>query len=187
MFEILIGLVGLGYFAAISLATRRHFKSGRYPAGMFLISALSVAGITVFALHAFWLGLHFQVLALPMILVAFALFEWAIRHSRNGVLALAFDTESQSERIIDTGPWRYMRHPFYASYGMFWLATALATQHIASVFAFLSLFSVYVYSAFREEGALTSGPLREEYLAYRKNVGFLLPKLSNRNGFRGHV
>lgn len=187
MFDFLIGLVGLGYFISISLATRRHFKRARYPAGMFVISALSVAAITTFALHAFWIGLVFEELALAMILAAFALFVWAIRHSRNGVLALAFDTENPSERVVDTGPWRYMRHPFYASYSIFWLACALATQHLSSVLCFILLFSIYFYSARQEEGALTRGPLRDEYLAYRKNVGFFLPKLPNWNGFRGHV
>lgn len=187
MIDALIGMVSLVYFAAISIATRRHFKPARYPLGMFVISAASVFAISSFALHAFWLGLHFRALALLLILAAFALFSWAVRHSRDGKLALAFDTQNESEAVINTGPWQYMRHPFYASYSIFWLACALATQHISSVLAFLFLFSIYVMSAYREEGALTRGPLRDEYLAYRKSVGFLLPKFSNWNGFRGHV
>jgi protein-S-isoprenylcysteine O-methyltransferase Ste14 len=70
-----------------------------------------------------------------------------------------------------------MRHPFYASYVIFWLACALATQHVISVIVFLTLSGIYTYSALREERALSSGPLRKDYIAYRETVGFFYPRL----------
>ena len=100
-----------------------------------------------------------------------------MRHSKNKGLTLALDEQMQSESIITTGPWRYMRHPFYASYMIFWLGCALATQHIISVIAFLTLSGIYAYSARREERALSSGPLRKDYIEYRDTVGFFYPRL----------
>jgi protein-S-isoprenylcysteine O-methyltransferase Ste14 len=177
MFDILAGIVGLAYFLSISIATRQHFKSGRYPLGMYVISTLSLVGLTVFLTLAFQGQLVFVGACLALTLVAQALFAWAIRHSRDKRLTLALDDEMQSETIIRTGPWRYMRHPFYASYMIFWLACALATQHLISVIVFLTLSGIYTYSALREERVLSSGPLRKDYIAYRETVGFFYPRL----------
>jgi protein-S-isoprenylcysteine O-methyltransferase Ste14 len=112
MFDILAGIVGLAYFLSISIATRQHFKSDRYPLGMYVISTLSLVGLTVFLTLAFQGQLVFVGACLALTLVAQALFAWAIRHSRDKRLTLALDDEMQSETIIRTGPWRYMRHPF---------------------------------------------------------------------------
>lgn len=177
MFDVLTGLVGLAYFLWISVATRQHFRSDRYPIGMYVISALSLMGLMPFLYFAFRGELAFSVPSLVLILLALALFVWAIRHSRNRQLTLAMDGQMQSESIIRTGPWRYMRHPFYASYMVFWLACALATQHVISVIAFLTLSGIYTVAARREERALSSGPLRKEYIEYRDTVGFFYPRL----------
>jgi protein-S-isoprenylcysteine O-methyltransferase Ste14 len=177
MFDFLTGLVGLAYFLSISVATKQHFKSDAYPVGMYLISALSLAGLMTFLFHAFRYELVFAGVTLGLILAAQALFVWSIRHSRTAGLTLALDTEMQSQKIIKTGPWRYMRHPFYASYLVFWLACALATQNIISVIVFLTLAGIYTYSGLKEERALSSGPLRKDYIAYRDTVGFFYPRL----------
>lgn len=177
MFDVLTGLVGLVYFLWISIATRQHFRSERYPLGMYVISALSLTGLLPFLYFAVRGELVFPGLSLVLILLALALFVWAIRHSRNCQLTLAMDDEMQSESIIRTGPWRFMRHPFYASYMMFWLACALATQHVISVIAFLTLSGIYTHAARREERALSTGPLRKDYIEYRESVGFFYPRL----------
>ncbi len=177
MFDFVTGLIGLAYFLSISIATRQHFRSDSYPAGMYVISALSLVGLGTFLYFAFRSELIFTGLTLVLILIAQGLFTWAMRHSKNKGLTLALDEQMQSESIITTGPWRYMRHPFYASYMIFWLGCALATQHIISVIAFLTLSGIYAYSARREERALSSGPLRKDYIEYRDTVGFFYPRL----------
>jgi protein-S-isoprenylcysteine O-methyltransferase Ste14 len=177
MFDFLTGLVGLVYFLSISVATRQHFRSQRYPLGMYVISVLSLVGLATFLVIAFRAQLIFAGASLALIVAAQGLFFWAVRHSRNRNLTLAMDTDMQSESIIRTGPWRYMRHPFYASYMIFWLACALATQHIISVIVFLTLSAIYTYSALREERVLSSGPLRKDYIEYRETVGFFYPRL----------
>ena len=181
MFDYLAGVLGLGYFLSISIATRQHFESKSYPVGMYVISALSLVGLATFLWFAFRNSLVFTGLSLALILAAQILFVWAIRHSRKARLTLALDDQMQSETIIKTGPWRYMRHPFYASYMIFWLACALAAQNLISVIVFLTLSGIYTYSALREERALSSGPLRHDYIAYRDTVGFFYPRLPLRS------
>jgi protein-S-isoprenylcysteine O-methyltransferase Ste14 len=177
MFDFVTGLIGLAYFLSISIATKQHFRSESYPAGMYLISAMSLVGLSTFLYFAFRGELVFTGISLVLIAIAQALFTWAIRHSKDKRLSLAMDEQMQSGSIITTGPWRYMRHPFYASYMIFWLACALATQHIISVIAFLTLSGIYAYSARREEHALSTGPLRKDYIEYRDTVGFFYPRL----------
>lgn len=177
MFDYLVGILGFAYFASISLATKQHFRSERYPAGMYVISMLSLLGIGVLMWHAAQQAIVLVGPCLALIVAAQGLFAWAIRHSRNRNLKLALDSDPAVEGLIKTGPWRYMRHPFYASYSIFWLGCAVGTQHLLSVIVFLTLFGIYIYSALKEEGALTSGPLRTEYIDYRERVGFFFPKI----------
>jgi protein-S-isoprenylcysteine O-methyltransferase Ste14 len=177
MFDFVTGLVGLLYFVSISIATKQHFRSDHYPAGMYVISGLSLVGLVTFLVFAFNGQLVFTGLCLGLILIAQGLFAWAVHHSKEADLALALDDKMQSNRIIRTGPWRYMRHPFYASYVIFWLACALGAQHVISAIVFLTLSGIYTYSARREERALCAGPLRKDYIEYRDSVGFFYPRL----------
>lgn len=181
MFDFLTGLAALAYFLVISAATKQHFASEKYPLGMYLISILSLVGLFAFLVHAFVWSLDFTVVSFVLIGVAFGLFLWAVQHSRQKNLSLAFDTETRIDGIITTGPWRYVRHPFYVSYILFWLACALGTTHPTSVVVFATLLFIYVYSALREERTLKQGRYADAYLAYQENAGFLLPKLVSRN------
>ncbi len=177
MWDFVVGLVGLAYFVSISAATKQHFRSEAYPAGMYVVSVVSLLGLGAFLFYAFQSGLVFSGMSLAGIVIALALFFWAVSHSKDKRLALAFDTQQQSVGIIRTGPWRYMRHPFYASYLIFWLSCALATQHPISVIVFVTLACVYTYSALVEERVLSSGPLQKDYQEYRETVGFFYPRL----------
>lgn len=181
MFDFLIGFVALAYFLVISAATKQHFASEKYPRGMYVISALSLIGLFAFLAHAFVLRLEFTVVSLVVIALAFALFLWAIRHSKQKNLSLAFDDETRVDGIITTGPWRYVRHPFYMSYILFWLGCALGTTHPTSVVVFATLLFIYVYSARHEERQLKQGRYAQAYLEYQQNAGFLLPKLVSRH------
>jgi len=181
MIDYLAGILGLAFFGWISIATKQHFRSSKYPLGMYVISVLSLIGLVPFVYYAARAELVFGGLTLVLIIIAFALFLWAVGHSKATRLSLALDDEMQSEQIIRTGPWRYMRHPFYAAYILFWLACAVATQHLVSAIVFVALLGIYTASARREEQALSSGPLRKDYIAYRETVGFFYPRFPLRS------
>ena len=176
-----VGFLALAYFLMISAATKQHFASEKYPIGMYVISILSLFGLTTYLWHAFLGNLDHYILPSALILIAFALFVWAIRHSSKKKLSLAFDEEPKVDGIITTGPWRYIRHPFYLSYILFWLACAIGTTHFTSIVVLATLLFIYGYSARREETILKQSPYGDEYLQYRENVGFFLPKLVSRS------
>lgn len=179
--EYMTGFLALSYFLVISAATKQHFVSKTYPLGMYVISALSLVGIITFMAHAFLGNLTYLAGPVVLIVVAYALFFWAARHSARKKLSLAFDDETHVEGIITTGPWRFVRHPFYVSYILFWAACAWATMHLSSIVVLATLVFIYGYSAIREERALGQSRYGEAYLQYRRSAGFFLPKLVSRS------
>ena len=76
----------------------------------------------------------------------------------------------------DRGPYRYIRHPFYASYILFWLGCAIATLHPVNVGYFLVLVPVYVISALKEEKGFEQSPSAADYKQYRQTAGLFWPK-----------
>ncbi len=175
------GSFALAYFLMISAATKQHFVSDRYPVGMYLISTLSLVGIFTFLWQAFLGNLVSYIGPLVLMAAAFALFLWAARHSARIRLPLAFDDTPRIDGIITTGPWRFVRHPFYVSYILFWAGCAWGTRHMSSLVVLGTLAFIYGYSAIREERALRKSRLGDEYLAYSQSAGFFLPKLMSRN------
>jgi protein-S-isoprenylcysteine O-methyltransferase Ste14 len=169
------GFAALAYFMMIAAATKQHFNSDKYPMGMFLISTLSLIGVSTFMAFAFLFTLRDPVIILALIAVAFAIFIWAARHSGRKQLRLAFANDFETSGIITSGPWRYIRHPFYVSYVIFWFACARGTGHVVSLIVFDALLIIYVYSALLEEVWLQYGDHGGSYLTYQQSTGFFLP------------
>lgn len=177
----LTGAAGLAYFLMISAATKQHFVSDKFPIGMYVISAVSLIGLFTFLAHAFVATLNLPVAVLGIIISSSALFVWSIHHSRMKGLSLAFDDAIKIDGIITSGPWSYIRHPFYSSYILFWLACALGTMHPTSIVVLATLTFIYVYSAAQEERALRESEFKHEFICYREKSGFILPKIWQRN------
>jgi protein-S-isoprenylcysteine O-methyltransferase Ste14 len=148
---------------------------------MYVISALSLIGLFIFLTFAFAQNLRSSEAVLGFISLAFVLFIWSVKHSEKKKLSLAFDKDMKIEGIITSGPWKFIRHPFYVSYIAFWFACALGTAQLSSIAVFSTLLFIYVYSAVNEERALKGGRYGIEYIKYRDNAGFFLPKLVSRN------
>ena len=98
---------------------------------------------------------------------------WARLHL--GQLWSAFVTRKADHRIVDTGPYRIVRHPIYT--GIIAAAIALALVKgtvIALAGALLAAFGFWV-KARLEEGFLREQLGAEAYDAYRRRVPMLLP------------
>lgn len=85
-------------------------------------------------------------------------------------------TESLPERLVVTGPFRYLRHPSYASDMVLLLGAALLTQN----WGLLALLGVYILQLVvqlrLEERELTER-FGEPYRRYRQRVPSLVPRL----------
>jgi len=105
--------------------------------------------------------------------LSLVLYEWA-RKTVTGLrfsVALAGDVP---EAVCESGPYRYIRHPFYLSYLIASLGMLIATTHLVAVAAFLFNMILFIYMARDDERTLEASALGEQYRAYEQRVGFLL-------------
>jgi protein-S-isoprenylcysteine O-methyltransferase Ste14 len=113
-------------------------------------------------------------IAFPIYGAALGLWAWAVATTRRGRLSLAFSRDLP-EAIIDRGPYRYVRHPFYASYTLYWLAGSVATLAWWVVAPSLLAIALYVAAAWSEERKFAASRLADAYAAYRARTGMFLP------------
>ena len=163
-------------FGSFAWAVKSHFRSrGPVPKGMRLISVASLAALAWFLerllvhdLTSYW------VVAAAMVVAAFGLFWWAIRTTKFQRPTLAFE-DDQPTFLLQQGPYRWIRHPFYASYVLFWVATSLATPGLLPWVVPVSFVAIYVVAATKEERKFETSSLAPEYSRYRSGTGMLLP------------
>jgi protein-S-isoprenylcysteine O-methyltransferase Ste14 len=175
----LVLIVGLlCYLTKAMVVVRRHFSSATTPREVRFGIIASYVGLAAFIYlmlrdkHA----IAALVAALAIFAASLALFLWAAKTTRSKLLKLAFDPESPGS-VVRTGPYHYIRHPFYTSYILFWLGCVVATLD-PLMLVFLGAFSaINVTAAYREERSFEISPFAEEYLNYRKTTGMLWPKL----------
>ena len=172
----LSGIAGSGSFA---WGLRGHFVGDKTPDAVHVINALSFAAIAVFLFavwetdapdwrHAAGFCLH---------LLAIILFGWTVLTTRRNRPALAF-AGKRPDQIFRSGPYAYIRHPFYTSYLHFWLGCTVATSSLILLILFLALAAIYTVAALGEERNFLRSTIHDEYEAFRKETGFFWPKLS---------
>lgn len=102
------------------------------------------------------------------------LFYWAIRTHGQRFLSAAFSPDSPNH-LVDSGPYRYIRHPFYTSYLATWVAGYVATGRWWLLPTIAVMVYVYHRAAKMEEGKFASSPLAEAYRDYQQSTGRFLP------------
>jgi protein-S-isoprenylcysteine O-methyltransferase Ste14 len=111
-------------------------------------------------------------------LSAVILYEWTRRTvvDRNFYVGLAGEVPPA---LCDAGPYRYVRHPFYLSYMVAFVAVAVAFPSLVVSGVCLLNMGLFVYMAFDDERVLLASPLGTAYRQYKVRVGMFLPGLSN--------
>jgi protein-S-isoprenylcysteine O-methyltransferase Ste14 len=166
-------------FGSFAWALRGHFETaGAIPTGMRLLSLVSLLSYATYA------GLLFRgdrdrtawtTLGLVAFASAIALFWWTVTTTRRHRLRLAH-TDADPDIIYTGGPYALVRHPFYLSYIIFWIGTALVVGKWQWAPA-LILTVWYVRVAQREERRFRSSAFSTGYDTYRRRTGMLLPRL----------
>ena len=149
---------------------------------MVLVLLVSTVGFILF-LYGMWDSRQSEgayLLALALFAITAGLFAWAIKATRAAALHVAFDSSPPSS-FTTAGPYRYVRHPFYGAYIVFWLGCAVATQYALSVAFFLVISAIYTVAAFREERAFERTTHAADYAAYRQRAGLFWPRISTRS------
>ena len=113
-----------------------------------------------------------------LVAVALALFWWAILATRTRRFSVAYSLETP-EFFFGGGPYRYVRHPFYLSYILFWIGTALAAGPWQWLWA-VGLTGWYVLVALQEERGFASSSHSAAYANYRAQTGMIIPRPGSR-------
>jgi protein-S-isoprenylcysteine O-methyltransferase Ste14 len=164
-------------FAAFAAAVRWHFRPGTIAPGMLAISVVGVLALAAVQVELWRLppGPAAAVWSISLMAAALALFTWAIAATRRARLALAFSAEAPTA-LLRHGPYRWVRHPFYASYVLFWLGCVVAAPSPPVLVVVAAMILLYVVACRREEARFLASPLAAEYRAYRRQAGALLPR-----------
>jgi protein-S-isoprenylcysteine O-methyltransferase Ste14 len=180
-FQILSTLVATLTFGAFVVAVRKHFVGESIPPGMQIVSILSFLAF-VRLIASIWtrelsgVSASFGVLGQ---LIALGLFVSAIMATRAQRLTLAF-SDDKPTFLARSGPYKWIRHPFYASYILFWWSGALVVQSIWCAITAFVLTGIYVIAAMNEERKFKRSDLAADYAAYRVTAGLMWPKFSVR-------
>ena len=119
------------------------------------------------------------VLALALYLAAAALYGWAIWTTRRRRPSVAFSAD-QPELLFADGPYRLIRHPFYASYLLYWAAGVIAARQPWLAVTVVLAGGSFLWAALREERKFAASPLATAYRSYQARTGMFVPKLFGR-------
>jgi len=179
--EILLIIASL-VFLAFTIGYVAHF---RRPEGtpwpmrvLAVLSGATTGGIIaeISGTRATWASFGF---ALAMMGGAALLYAWAILTTRRQRLSLAFSRD-EPDFLLMRGPYRFVRHPFYTAYLLYWLGGVVAAREALLLLAVAVMAAGFTWAARREEGKFAASRLGPAYDAYRARTGMFLPRLFHR-------
>jgi protein-S-isoprenylcysteine O-methyltransferase Ste14 len=171
-------VVGLGTLTCFAGAILFYFRRDSVPprGGTVLLLGITACGtvqvIALFVSHD--VPVWCRCAGLLMFAVAHTVFWSAVvAHGRTRP-QVAFSTAAPA-RLVTSGPYRWVRHPFYSAYLLAWAAGAAVTAAPMLAVCVCVMGMVYWSAARREEAAILASSLREEYAAYSRRTGMFLP------------
>ncbi|PWN41158.1 hypothetical protein IE81DRAFT_292336 [Ceraceosorus guamensis] len=86
-------------------------------------------------------------------------------------------------KLLKSGPWHHIRHPFYTSYMINIICIALASapttrNRLIAAASAMGVCVVWAFAATREEAKFEQSKLKGEYEAYKRQTGMLIPRLT---------
>lgn len=113
---------------------------------------------------------------IAMYVGATLLFLAALESARRVKLPRTLVDEPMPKKLITTGPFAVVRHPFYIAYSLAWLAAPVATHGPVITISGLLAVGLYVFAARREERQLEAH-FGDAYRVYRAKAGGVLPSI----------
>jgi protein-S-isoprenylcysteine O-methyltransferase Ste14 len=87
-----------------------------------------------------------------------------------------FFSRDEPRFVHASGPYRYVRHPFYASYLLAYGATALLLPGLTTLGLLGAMTVYYAWAAAREERKFAASGVAAEYQDYRRRTGRFVPR-----------
>lgn len=118
-------------------------------------------------------GPGWAIAGIAMYAAATTLFLSSVEAARRVPLARTL-VEGMPKSLITTGPFAVIRHPFYLSFSLAWLAAPVASHGPVIMLLSIGAIAVYVIAARREERELED-QFGEAYRNYKLGTGYVLP------------
>jgi len=117
-----------------------------------------------------------KVVALSFYGLSLLLFWSAISASRKANLTFVYSIDLPQE-IIKTGPYQFIRHPFYTSYTIAFSVLAILFPSFVLALCSLFMLALYVKGALQEQAKFASSNLSAQYTDYIAKTGMFLPRI----------
>jgi len=91
-------------------------------------------------------------------------------------IALWHQENDAPQSIVTYGAYKYIRHPFYASFLLAFLGISIAFPHWVTIFCVVYGFITLNLTAKREENRLSMSAFGVDYKAYMKKTGRFIPR-----------
>ena len=109
-------------------------------------------------------------------LVSYLLFRACLRTHGDKALTGAY-ASNLPVHLVQEGPYRWIRHPFYTSYLLTYIGGFLAAPYWWALPLVLIPYFIYYHASSFEEKKFSQSTLSENYSLYRQQAGRFLPKL----------
>ena len=164
-----------GVFILFGLALQHFFVQAREPSrtlrfaqdASVLVAMLQVLGVV--ALHP-PTGAHAGA-GIAIYSAALSIFLSSIEACRRLPLPRAFVIDPRPSGLVTTGPFGWVRHPFYVAYWLAFLAAPVATASAVLAAPALVYGFVFTVAARREETRLLAGEMGAQYREYTRTHG----------------
>jgi protein-S-isoprenylcysteine O-methyltransferase Ste14 len=110
---------------------------------------------------------------------ALALYEWARQTIMERRFPIAWNG-NVPEAMCKAGPYRFVRHPLYASYMLAFAAQFAAVPSIWIGAIFIFNVGLFTHAALDDERSLARSHLADEYARYKSGTGMFLPRLGRK-------
>ena len=115
-------------------------------------------------------------LATLLYCASLVLFWWAVYANREKPLSAVFSPDLPMH-FVSHGPYTWIRHPFYTSYLLTWLAGVVATGDPWLLSTVFVMVTIYWKAAILEERKFFQSALASLYVAYRSRTGLFAPSM----------
>jgi protein-S-isoprenylcysteine O-methyltransferase Ste14 len=176
-------------FPPSEAATVDKLKPGLASRAASILSILALGASAVHVIDPSWIAwaslplpLWSRWLGVGLAVAGFGLLEWS--HRALGREWSEQPRLTQSQRLVQSGPYRWVRHPIYSSFLLILGSTLLISANW--LVGLLWIASVGIDTAVRilYEETLMSARFEDEYQAYAARTGRLLPRLWPQRGTR---
>lgn len=168
----LVGLLPLAFFRRGGRLNPRWWLTAApyFAAPLFVLAAAAGGRGWAPATH------RFELVAVPLAALSIALIGAAVRAHRVRIALWHQDGDAPAQ-LVTWGPYRWVRHPFYAAFLLALTGAALLCPHAGTGAALGWGLATLHLTAAREERRLRASRLGGRYAAYMHRVGRFVPRL----------